>query len=241
MLGKRRSPRLNTGEQYPGANKTHLYPASNDSTTCNYSHTNKENYTLALCVHATIDMEGHLTMNVHMNKVSVVALVDSGATGVFMHPDFAKHCNATIRMKTIPREVRIIDGRTISSGLITHETTVDLIVNGHREKLLANITNTGRYDCILGTPWLVCHDPTIQWSQRKVLFDSLYCQHTCFGGLLQDAGSEEKPTTYQPRTAPTQMSATVFHQLTREATIYCMEISEVASDKSHPFRRCMQT
>ena len=45
---------------------------------------------MALCVHATIDMEKHLTMNVHMNNMSAVALVDFGATEVFMHPDFAK-------------------------------------------------------------------------------------------------------------------------------------------------------
>jgi predicted aspartyl protease len=86
---------------------------------------------LALCIYATIDMEKHLTMNVHMNNVSAVALVDSGATRVFMHPDFAKRCNATIRLKATPREVRVIDGRIISSGLITHEATVDLTVDGH--------------------------------------------------------------------------------------------------------------
>ena len=47
-------------------------------------------------------MEKYLTMDVHMNNVSIVALVDSGATGVFMHPDFAKQCKATIRLKATP-------------------------------------------------------------------------------------------------------------------------------------------
>ena len=88
-------------------------------------------------------------MNVHMNNVSAVALVDSSATGVFMHPDFAKRCNATIRLKITPWEVRVIDGRIISSELITHEATVDLTVDDQQEKRLADITNTGRYDCIL--------------------------------------------------------------------------------------------
>ena len=69
---------------------------------------------MALCVHATVDMEKDLTVTMHMNNVSAVALVDSGATGVFMHPDFAKRCNATIRLKATPREVRVIDGRIIS-------------------------------------------------------------------------------------------------------------------------------
>ena len=143
---------------------------------------------MALCVHATIDTEKHLTMNVHMNVVSAVALLDSGATGVFMHPNFAKHCNATIRVKATPHEVRVIDGRIISSRLSTHEASVVFTMGGHQETLRADITNTGRYECVLGTPWLIRHNPNIQWSQRKVLFDSLYCQHTCFGGLPQDVG-----------------------------------------------------
>ena len=68
-----------------------------------------------------------------------------------------------------------------------------------------------------------------------MLFDSLYCQHTCFGGLLREEGHEEKPTIYRPRTtAPTRVSATVFHQLTREAAIYCLEISEVTSVEPAP-------
>ena len=78
-------------------------------------------------------MEKHLTMNVHMNNVSAVALVDSGATGVFMHLDFAKRCKATIRLKATPRDVRVIDGQIINSRLVTHEATVDLTVDGHQK------------------------------------------------------------------------------------------------------------
>lgn len=50
-----------------------------------------------------MDIEGHLTIDVHMNNVLAVRLVDYGQYGVmevFMHPDFAKHCDATIRLKT---------------------------------------------------------------------------------------------------------------------------------------------
>jgi hypothetical protein len=41
---------------------------------------------------------------------------------------------------------------------------MELIVGDHREILVADITNTGRYHCIFGIPWLVRHDPTIRWS-----------------------------------------------------------------------------
>ena len=52
-------------------------------------------------------------------------------------------------------------------------------MRNHQETLIADITNTKRYPCVLGTPWLVRHDPTIRWSKGEVLFDSLYCHQIC--------------------------------------------------------------
>ena len=80
---------------------------------------------------------------------------------MFMHPKFASKCNADIRFKDHPREVRLIDGQVIDSGLITHQALVQLVIRDHCEILLAEITNTGQYACILGMPWLVQYDPTI--------------------------------------------------------------------------------
>lgn len=132
-----------------------------------------------LCLRATSDPTMHLTLDAKINGRSATVLVDSGATGTFMHPTFAKECQAIITPKTVPREVRVIDGRVINSGLITHEAEIHLTVNNHYETLKADITNTGRYPCVLGTPWLVRHDPSIRWSTGEVLFDSHYCQHNC--------------------------------------------------------------
>ena len=135
---------------------------------------------------ATTDPEGHLTMDAKINSLAALTLVDSGATGMFMHPDFAAQCNTLIWPRSVPREVRVIDGRMINSGLITHQAEVRMIVGNHSETLVADITNTARYACILGTPWLSCHVPTIRWSQRVVLFDSPYCQKHCKN--LKDGG-----------------------------------------------------
>lgn len=120
-----------------------------------------------LYLRATVDPGAHLNLKGRINLVVAELLVDSGATGVFMHPDFAKKCRATILLKKIPREVRVIDGRIISSGLITHEAVVELIVADHKELLLVDLTNTGRYPCILGTPWLVLHDPIIRCQDER--------------------------------------------------------------------------
>ena len=95
-----------------------------------------------------------------------------------MHSKFAEDCQAMIKAKEVPQEVKVIDNRVINSRLITHEAIVELKVGNHQEIFIADITNTGRYLCVLGT-WLVCHDPTIRWSHGEVLFDSPYYHQTC--------------------------------------------------------------
>lgn len=134
-----------------------------------------------LYLRATVDAEAHLTLEAEVNSVAAVMLVDSGATGVFIHPNFAQLCNAKVKPKSIPREVRVIDGRVINSGLITQEAIIEVKIGDHYETLVADITNTGRYSCILGIPWLSHHDPMIRWSQRCVIFESPYCQKNCKG------------------------------------------------------------
>jgi len=55
---------------------------------------------LYLC--ATIDLRAHVTLEAEVNFVAALTLVDSGATGVFMHPKFAKQCNAILQPKMTP-------------------------------------------------------------------------------------------------------------------------------------------
>ena len=139
------------------------------------------NDSVPLYLRATVDPEAHLTLEALLdrNPSPTSVLVDSGATGVFMHPDFARARHLPTRLKAVPREVRVIDGRTISSGLITHEVVTTIVIGQHSETLSFDLTNTGRYSCILGTPWLVKHDPGIGWSAHNVSFRSDYCRQNC--------------------------------------------------------------
>ena len=102
----------------------------------------------SLYLKATIDSDAHLTLDAQINSLKALTLVDSGATGVFMHPTFAKQCKAMVQCKVTPRENRVIDGRVINSGLITHQAQVELVIGNHKEILLADITNTCLYACI---------------------------------------------------------------------------------------------
>jgi hypothetical protein len=54
----------------------------------------------------------------------VSALVDSGATSSFIDQTFVAQHNIPVVKKSTLVPVEVIDGRTISSGAITHETTL---------------------------------------------------------------------------------------------------------------------
>ena len=148
-----------------------------------------------------MDPGTHLTVVGRMNALIAEPLVDSGATGVFMHPDFAHKCKAIIRLKKVPREVKVIDGQIINSGLITHEAIFQLHFLGHTETLTTDLTNTSKYPCILGTPWLIRHDPTIRWSEKRIIFYSTYYQTNCMqqpaigdivGNMSQSCGEGDR-------------------------------------------------
>lgn len=67
-----------------------------------------------LYVRATMEQGSHVTLEAQLNSQGATALVDLGATGIFMHPHFAQDCYAKIKAKEIPREVRVINGRMIN-------------------------------------------------------------------------------------------------------------------------------
>ena len=54
---------------------------------------------IPLYLYTTIDLGVHLTLNAQINSQVATALVDSGATRIFMHPKFAQHCQARIKAK----------------------------------------------------------------------------------------------------------------------------------------------
>ena len=215
QLGKRGTPGLTPLPQYPGHRQT--AKATTYKQALIEAPAPEEE---PLFLRATTDPGTHLTLAGQANGRSATLLVDSGATGVFIHPSFATASNATVTVKSTPREVRVIDGRVINTGLVTHEATFQLVIGDHVETLTADITNTGRYDCVLGTPWLWQHDPDIRWSTGSVRFTSVFCKKHCL------------PTSLPSQTVtnrPTLSSLPKFRHTTRGAELYSLEISELST------------
>jgi len=106
-------------------------------------------------------------MTIGMEKVdthegiTVKALLDSGATGMFVDRKFVeKH---GFKLEKLERPVRIsnVDGTYNSGGMVTHEIECNVYHKGHVKRMRLDVCDLGRTEVILGMPWLAAHNPEI--------------------------------------------------------------------------------
>lgn len=104
-------------------------------------------------------------------NIKTYSMIDSGATGCFINTAFVKKFNVPIRPKALPMDIHVIDGRSISSGPINHETLpIRISISQHSETIVFNVTDIGSFDCILGMDWLTRHNPQINWNSKMATF-----------------------------------------------------------------------
>ena len=118
----------------------------------------------ALSLELAVEVETTDTQEVK----SVTALVDSGATGLFIHPDFVKRHRLTTRPLARPIPVRNVDGTANTSGGVSEIVDIVLRYQGHTERAIFAVIGIGAQDMILGFPWLKEHNPEIDWATKEV-------------------------------------------------------------------------
>ena len=100
--------------------------------------------------------------------VKVKALLDSGATGLFLDEGFVKEMQWEVddMEKTVP--VYNVDGTLNAAGHI--QQTIDLFIRygEHQERATFSITKLGGTQAILGHAWLKRHNPKIDWKTGAV-------------------------------------------------------------------------
>ena len=100
--------------------------------------------------------------------VAVKALLDSGATGLFMNMTFAKEKGFKMEKLKKPLIVRNVDGTINVGGAITHQVKCNMFFQGHMERARMDVCNLGKTELILGMPWLAAHNPEIDWEKGEV-------------------------------------------------------------------------
>src|SRR5882724_6323930 len=109
--------------------------------------------------------------------MSVEALIDSGATGMFINIEFVRSKN--IRTHRMPRAIPVynVDGTPNEAGHITE--VVDLIVQykDHSEQATFHVTGISRTTIILGHTWLMEHNPEVDWCTGEI--SMMRCPMSC--------------------------------------------------------------
>ena len=120
--------------------------------------------------------DNSLTINVEItdsfgNQQQLLALVDSGASAIFMNLSTADRLK--LKQSPLRNPVRLIlaDGSTSTDGSITKSVLNHaLTIGSHVEKVSFLITSVPGYDIVLGMKWLLKNNPIIDWVQKSVKF-----------------------------------------------------------------------
>jgi hypothetical protein len=103
--------------------------------------------------------------------------------------------------------------------------------------MLFYVTKLGKYDIILGKPWLTDHNPYVNWSENIVTFKSDHCRTYCLTkGCLQLPVPGARPlsisatTSTLPRPSlPRRIGAAAFHFLAekRDVDIFSLSLYDI--------------
>ena len=124
-----------------------------------------------------------VTLTGRNRSAAISALLDSGASTIFINSAFVKKNNVTLMQLDEPILLRNADGSQNAIGLITHEARLSMTIGDHREEIIASVANTGEDDLILGIDWLRRHNPEIDWKKGLIQFSR--CPSWCQGGSEQ--------------------------------------------------------
>jgi len=88
--------------------------------------------------------------------------------GMFMDRQAAARHGFKLQKLERPIAVRNVDGTNNSGGAITHQVECNVFYKGHVERMRMDVCNLGKMEVILEMPWLVAHNPEINWETGEV-------------------------------------------------------------------------
>ena len=101
-------------------------------------------------------------------------MIDSGATALFIHKNFVKKHNMTIRELKRPLSLYNIDGTINQAGSLTHFIRLQMTIGERVDNFDFLVTDIGPEIVILGLPWLKRVNLVIDWDTGEMeLPDSL--------------------------------------------------------------------
>ncbi len=142
----------------------------------------------------SLDVEVTLKALDSGRSLTIEALIDSGATGIFMDESLIKENGWTPRMLPHPIPVYNPDGTKNAAGEITQEIDMMLTLKDHQERCNFSITKLTSHKIILGHNWLEVHNPEIDWKKGQILMKR--CPKTCHRIHQHAASMSEESEEY---------------------------------------------
>lgn len=123
--------------------------------------------------------------------VETEAMIDSGATGLFIDKSFANKLGLKINPRRNPISLILFDGTKAED--ITHQAFVELHFGNHVQRLKFDVTTLSHFAIVLGLPWLKTYNPHINWENE--IIEITKENELALGG----ASTPEKPEQTVPR------------------------------------------
>ena len=135
------------------------------------------NYYAALNYMETLESDkDHIMFKVKLQgekkRVTINAMVDSGASEDFIDSEVCKKHGIKMLKAKNSREIYLADGKPSAMGPGTHLTEEPMDISNDRELATFQVANLQNHEVILGMPWLREHNPTIDWKEKKITFNS---------------------------------------------------------------------
>ena len=112
-------------------------------------------------------------------RLTVGALIDSGADGCFLDSTFAAQADIPCEELERPMEAFALDERRLASVTRQSRPVSLTIAGNHVESLQFFVIQSPLVPVILGRPWLAQHEPHIAWSSGNILEWSSSCHARC--------------------------------------------------------------
>ena len=119
---------------------------------------------------------------------AVKALLDSGATGMFIDCAYVKANRFPTRTLSSPISVHNVDGTLNEAGSVTEVVELVLRYRNHSECAFFAVTSLGSQKVIMGHSWLQKHNLDIDWSTGEVKMSR--CFGSCCSSCLDEIHTE---------------------------------------------------
>jgi reverse transcriptase-like protein/uncharacterized protein DUF4939/aspartyl protease len=125
--------------------------------------------------------EGQLIVQIKLNGLRTTAMLDTGATGNFIHPRTIHLLGLTTTVKELEDvyQLSTVNGQPANEdgGWIDVETEPLCMTfpGKHTEIITLDVVDIAKHRVILGMPWMKEHNPQIDWKSRTISFER--CTH----------------------------------------------------------------